>query len=257
MGTGRVVGGVDASPHEFPWQVGIWKDGGEFFEEFFCGGTIVRPNIVITASHCVENIWTDEIKLKFGDHITAGPQKTKGVVTMKAELIKMHPKYNSDTVDNDIAIIKLKGNVAYSRKIQPACLPTSSDDIDVNTDGKNCWITGWGKTKGGWTDPSTILQKAKMPIISKATCKEKNQKESPTEITDNMVCAGPGPDSGVSGCQGDSGGPLVCQKNKLWILHGVVSWGDKLCRSKEKYTVFSRVTHMRNWIWQTIREMEK
>merc|ERR1712059_236396 len=93
--------------------------------------------------------------------------KTKGVVTMKAELIKMHPEYNSDTVDNDIAIIKLKGNVVYSRKIQPACIPTSSDDIDWKTDGKNCWITGWGKTKGGWTDPATVLQKAKMPIISK------------------------------------------------------------------------------------------
>ena len=31
----KIVGGVEATPHEFPWQVGL------FFDGYFCGGTII------------------------------------------------------------------------------------------------------------------------------------------------------------------------------------------------------------------------
>ena len=31
----RIVGGVEARPHQFPWQVGL------FFDGYFCGGSII------------------------------------------------------------------------------------------------------------------------------------------------------------------------------------------------------------------------
>ena len=31
----KIVGGVEATPHQFPWQVGL------FFDGYFCGGSII------------------------------------------------------------------------------------------------------------------------------------------------------------------------------------------------------------------------
>lgn len=47
--TYRIVGGYEAVPHSFPWQVSFQKTSGFHF----CGGTLIHPNYVLTAGHCV------------------------------------------------------------------------------------------------------------------------------------------------------------------------------------------------------------
>ena len=69
---------------------------------------------------------------------------------------------------------------------------------------------------------------------------------NPSGVTDNMVCAG-GNDK--SSCHGDSGGPFVCpDTNGRYIVHGVVSWGNPRCSTKDFYTVFARVSKYTAWI---------
>merc|ERR1712142_795208 len=129
--------------------------------------------------------------------------------------------------------------------------------------GKECTITGWGKTSGGYDGKtSDILQKAEMPTIGRKECEAMNNRNTLIKVnSDQMMCAGPGPGSIVSGCQGDSGGPLVCpvkkgEKIMKWVLHGAVSYGDKECRAKEKYTVFARITHFLPWIEKTVKKLK-
>lgn len=45
--TTRVVNGEEALPYSWPWQVSL--------ESFFptCGGTLIAPNWVLTAAHCI------------------------------------------------------------------------------------------------------------------------------------------------------------------------------------------------------------
>ena len=69
---------------------------------------------------------------------------------MKSNSISQHENFdnNPDTgLPNDIAIIKLTEAVTFGGTIQPACVPESGTTFD--TSAYNCWITGWGHTKGG------------------------------------------------------------------------------------------------------------
>ena len=50
----QVVGGWDARPNEFPWQISMHRlrDSGEFSHS--CGGSIINENWILSAAHCVD-----------------------------------------------------------------------------------------------------------------------------------------------------------------------------------------------------------
>ncbi|KAF5305820.1 hypothetical protein FQR65_LT07559 [Abscondita terminalis] len=45
----KVIGGSDASPGEFPYQVSLQKQR----TDHFCGGSVIDPNWILTAAHCI------------------------------------------------------------------------------------------------------------------------------------------------------------------------------------------------------------
>ena len=45
----RIVGGFEAEPNQWPWQVALFID-----DAYFCGGSLISENYVVTAAHCVE-----------------------------------------------------------------------------------------------------------------------------------------------------------------------------------------------------------
>lgn len=47
----RIFGGQEAKPGSWPWQVSLKHDG-----DHLCGGTLIHPEWIVTASHCFEQL---------------------------------------------------------------------------------------------------------------------------------------------------------------------------------------------------------
>ena len=45
----RIVGGDEAAENQWPWIVALFID-----DAWFCGGSLISENWVMTAAHCVE-----------------------------------------------------------------------------------------------------------------------------------------------------------------------------------------------------------
>ena len=59
-GGGRIVGGTEASPGEFPHQIMLLRGG--VGGSLMCGGSLVDPDRVITAGHCCDG-WVEQLQL--------------------------------------------------------------------------------------------------------------------------------------------------------------------------------------------------
>ncbi|XP_069987269.1 uncharacterized protein [Penaeus vannamei] len=226
----RIVGGQDANRGEFPWQVGIKLSWGGR-----CGGSLIKPRWVLTAAHCYMSGFTSTT-VYLGDHDRSVNEE--GSFEMQAASVTVHPDFDSLTLDNDIALLKLSSPVTFSSTVAPICLARPSE---VPQSGVGI-TTGWGTT--AWQgSTATVLQKVAVDYISNAWCTQLYNDRF--DITDNMVCTyTPKKDA----CQGDSGGPLIARAaDGRWVLTGVVSFGDE-CAKKDSPGVFTRVPNYISWI---------
>ncbi|KFV62365.1 Transmembrane protease serine 9, partial [Dryobates pubescens] len=140
----------------------------------------------------------------------------------------------------DVALLELARPLAFSKHIQPICLPAAGQEFPV---GMKCIISGWGDLHEGNGTNSETLQKASVAIIEQETCDFLYN----FSLTDRMLCAG-FLEGKVDSCQGDSGGPLACEMSPgEFYLAGIVSWGIG-CAQPLQPGVYSRITKLRDWI---------
>merc|ERR1712209_157652 len=65
-GGGRIVGGTEASPGEFPHQIMLLRGG--VGGSLMCGGSLVAPDRVITAGHCCDGQSASRLGVRVGAH---------------------------------------------------------------------------------------------------------------------------------------------------------------------------------------------
>jgi trypsin len=230
----KIVGGQNAVQGEFPYIVSLRT--GSFGH--FCGGSLIAPNWVLTAAHCVKGGSVDEVWIGL-----LNQKDTAGVEKMKVTKIIAHEKYNSSTMDSDFALIQLAQNSSY----KPITLNETEILVSEESTAAEIMATtaGWGALKESSSGLPNMLQKVNVPLVSKTACNDKAAYGG--DITDTMLCAGY-KSGGKDSCQGDSGGPLVVtDANGETVLAGVVSWGEG-CARANKYGIYSKVSSAISWI---------
>ncbi|XP_075871344.1 coagulation factor VII [Nelusetta ayraudi] len=230
----RIVGGTECPKGECPWQVLLLHKG-----KGFCGGVIYKPTWILTASHCMENVDVQFLKVVAGEHNTQVDEGTEQLIQVLE--IFMHENYVSSTANNDIALLRLAQPIFYSPYTVPACLPTRHlAERDLWAVSQHT-VSGWGRrSENGPT--SHILRRLQVPRIRTQQCVE----DSGVALTENMFCAGY-IEGQQDSCKGDSGGPLVTKYKQTVFLLGIVSWG-KGCARPGNYGIYTRLSNYLEWI---------
>ncbi|XP_045779573.1 protein masquerade [Maniola jurtina] len=242
---GRVMGGEDGERGEWCWQVALINS----LNQYLCGAALVGTQWVLTAAHCVTNIVRsgDAIYVRVGDHDLTRKYGSPGAQTLRVATTYIHHNHNSQTLDNDIALLKLHGKAELKEGVCLVCLPARGVS---HAAGKRCTVTGYGYM--GETGPIPLrVREAELPIVSDAECIRKVNAvtEKIFILPASSFCAGG--EEGNDACQGDGGGPLVCQDDGFYELVGLVSWGFG-CGRRDVPGVYVKVSSFIGWINQII-----
>ncbi|KAM7395988.1 hypothetical protein PAMA_007324 [Pampus argenteus] len=230
---GRIVGGCEAKPYSWPWQISLRTSMGIHF----CGGTLIDAQWVLTAAHCLERSKRPSAyRIVLGIHTERANEASKQ--ERRLEKLVLGPG------GTDIALLKLQSPALINDKVLPACLP---DKDYIVPSGTECYVTGWGETQG--TGGDGVLKEAGFPVIENKICNRPSYLNG--RVKDHEMCAG-NIEGGTDSCQGDSGGPLVCNSQNRFILQGVTSWGLG-CANAMKPGVYARVSKFYDWIDRTIK----
>ncbi|XP_027877800.1 tryptase-2-like isoform X1 [Xiphophorus couchianus] len=245
MGAGvrsSIIGGGDAPKGRWPGLVylDIKTDSGE--RKWHCSGSILNQKWIMTAGRC----WDDELRSRWdrtGVWIGTYELDKPSERYMEVNLVVRNPEFRvtGNGFINDIALIKLKEPLEFSKNVAPVNLPKDDDIFDSSSE---CWIAGWWEKINVWGEKSNTLQEMEVRIVGQTRCEA-----TFPDLSDNMLCAG-SPAGGKYCCNcvnfqhppGDHGGPLMCRTASGFVQVGIMSFhSPDDCHTPDRFGIYTQV----------------
>ncbi len=230
-GSGRIVGGSEATPNDYPHLVALTIDG-----LYFCGGNVISENTILTAAHCTDGARSVEVTA--GAHDQSVNEATQQIITSSDTM--EHPDWNANTIAGDVSLIFLPEPLSLNEYVSPINLGSGEPPV-----GDRVTMAGWGKTCDVGCGVNDVVMEVTCPVL------DDNEAEAYYGDFDweNIICIDSA--GGMGTCNGDSGGPLM---DAAGDLVGVTSFGSIFGCEVGAPACFRSVPSYNDWISENMRK---
>lgn len=216
----RIIGGVPTA--DFPECVAIGSA-----DAWCCSGTLVSPNVVVTAGHCVDGGCAARV------FIGKDVEFPEDGEVIDVETALAHPDYRPPRPTGDIAVLVL------SRPASVAPRPIATPDQVAAA--KFVRLAGYGNTDVHSTGGYGRRRMVDVPIAS-------DDPRHGADAATEFVAGAPFLDR--DSCNGDSGGPAYVQSGGRWFLAGATSRATaSSLRPCGDGGIYTRVASYEKWLW--------
>eukprot|EP01134_Creolimax_fragrantissima_P006449 CFRG6449T1 len=238
---GRIVNG-EVVTERVPFMVSLNVPSSGTTGFHYCGGSLINKDWVVTAAHClygrVSSSYYHELKIGMTSQSAEDYLHKSGISN-----IVLHSGYDSNSMANDIAMIRLQDPAP-----EDSVFATVNQDSSVPDDDVPIWYMGWGTLEEGGSTPDQLMA-VSVESLNLYTCR---YVYGSTMITSSNFCTYT---RGKDSCQGDSGGPVVAPGSDGSINSGslvaVVSWGQG-CARYGYPGVNTRISSFIDWMDETM-----
>lgn len=193
----------------------------------FCTGTVISKNLILTATHCLQDMEAEDIKVFFGTNLpTFGDEPNlravKTMVTHPDYNFGLDPVHNLYTGANDVGLIMIEGEIPEFAKPVPVM-----KDAPINV-GQSLLLSGFGLVNETTSPPqrATGLNYTRVTVA---------KTYANILVTEQSKANG--------ACAGDSGGPAFLETDNGLMVLGITRGPYNLapnCRQWGEYTYASR-----------------
>ncbi len=219
--TAKILGGEVVQPSDIVANSTValkYIEGNRAYP--MCTGTLISPNLVLTASHCLRGM--NKNALRIGFSLDVKNQLDVETMYEVADFVT-HPKYGSSGRLNDVALIALAKPAPAPYK--PVGIISDKYKLTV---GMPMLLAGYGVTNDMTGADTEALRKVTVPMA-------KILDADAILVTDQTKASG--------ACNGDSGGPAYLEKDGILYVYGITRGphdGAPDCHHFGEYTYASK-----------------
>jgi len=211
-----------------------------------CTGTYFATREVVTAAHCLKNIFADQLFVYFGDDFATDlaelgpgpngllpPAPGQPSHFAQADSFEQHPDWNASEFYPDLGVVYL------DRKLPFSPLPISRQELRAN---REVTISGWGANSA--PTPTTgaggrVQRTGKTRTLGSPTLADNHPEDPNPGLNDaahraNLIKTD-GRAPYANACFGDSGGPILIEDCGQTYVAGVEYFGGLSCKDYSLY----------------------